>query len=160
MQVRNSGGWRAGNGNRTRMSCLEGRCFAVKLYPPADCVGEIGFEPTTPASQTLCATRLRYSPLPSAYSTADVQQNQAWRVSGNPCEPAIVPGALRDAAIDFQMRPDHPGKRRTGALGSVTMKRLPSPTTLMTRMAPPRMATLRPTYASPRPIPVYSRLRP
>ncbi len=25
-------------------------------------VGAVGFEPTTPASRTLCATRLRYAP--------------------------------------------------------------------------------------------------
>ena len=26
-------------------------------------VGAVGFEPTTPASRTLCATRLRYAPI-------------------------------------------------------------------------------------------------
>jgi hypothetical protein len=29
---------------------------------PKKLVGAEGFEPTTPASQTLCATRLRYAP--------------------------------------------------------------------------------------------------
>ena len=52
---------RAGSGNRTRVFCLEGRCFTIKLYPHIR-VGERGFEPPTPASQTLCATKLRYSP--------------------------------------------------------------------------------------------------
>jgi hypothetical protein len=33
------------------------------LPPRKDVVGAEGFEPTTPASQTLCATRLRYAPL-------------------------------------------------------------------------------------------------
>ena len=84
----------AGSGNRTRIICLEGRGFAIKLCPPVYLhshlsaqqyccarnllrntvkrraghgkagpkVGERGFEPPTPASQTLCAARLRYSP--------------------------------------------------------------------------------------------------
>src|SRR5262249_46287691 len=34
------------------------------LVPNLLVVGAEGFEPTTPASQTLCATRLRYAPTP------------------------------------------------------------------------------------------------
>ena len=51
---------RAGSGDRTRIVGLEGRRSTIELYPQ---VGERGFEPPTPASQTLCAARLRYSPL-------------------------------------------------------------------------------------------------
>ena len=42
--------------------------FNEEAFPPSvgeerdNMVGAEGFEPTTPASQTLCATRLRYAP--------------------------------------------------------------------------------------------------
>ncbi len=43
-------------------------------------VGAEGFEPTTPASQTLCATRLRYAPLPCsiAESSLLVKRSKEW----------------------------------------------------------------------------------
>jgi hypothetical protein len=43
---------------------LEGWCSTTELFPPTvECmVGAIGFEPTTPWSQTMCATKLRHAP--------------------------------------------------------------------------------------------------
>ena len=38
-------------------------------------VGEKGFEPSTPWSQTRCATRLRYSPNSKAYNDYRMKNN-------------------------------------------------------------------------------------
>ncbi len=61
----------AGNQIRTGTRSLEGCCATITPYPRAlenleqnsgKLVGEEGFEPPTPRSQSECATRLRYSP--------------------------------------------------------------------------------------------------
>jgi hypothetical protein len=71
---------RAGEGNRTPITSLEGWGSTVELHPrvgfaelrvvpPASrsvgagsAVGARGFEPPTPCSQSRCATRLRHAP--------------------------------------------------------------------------------------------------
>src|ERR687889_1612923 len=66
-------GARAGEGNRTPITSLEGWGSTVELHPrggfadvrvipPALAVGARGFEPPTPCSQSRCATRLRHAP--------------------------------------------------------------------------------------------------
>jgi hypothetical protein len=60
-------------------------------------VGEIGFEPTTPASQTLCAAGLRHSPmllLARAYCTESLRKGQT--------------------GVDARMRGGEEAKRRRG----------------------------------------------
>src|SRR5215211_5634643 len=60
---------RAGEGNRTPITSLEGWGSTVELHPHASrsglasvAVGARGFEPPTPCSQSRCATRLRHAP--------------------------------------------------------------------------------------------------
>jgi hypothetical protein len=58
---------RAGEGNRTPTTSLEGWSSAFELHPLSGrsiaCgVGLAGFEPATPCSQSRCAAKLRYSP--------------------------------------------------------------------------------------------------
>jgi hypothetical protein len=63
-------GWaRAGEGNRTPITSLEGWGSTVELHPHGSrsglasfAVGARGFEPPTPCSQSRCATRLRHAP--------------------------------------------------------------------------------------------------
>jgi hypothetical protein len=57
-------GWaRAGEGNRTPITSLEGWGSTVELHPRGGfAVGARGFEPPTPCSQSRCATRLRHAP--------------------------------------------------------------------------------------------------
>src|SRR5215217_9607142 len=60
---------RAGEGNRTPITSLEGWGSTVELHPRGSrrgpvsfAVGARGFEPPTPCSQSRCATRLRHAP--------------------------------------------------------------------------------------------------
>src|SRR5215207_3604627 len=60
---------RAGEGNRTPITSLEGWGSTVELHPHGSrsglaifAVGARGFEPPTPCSQSRCATRLRHAP--------------------------------------------------------------------------------------------------
>src|SRR5215217_8340593 len=60
---------RAGEGNRTPITSLEGWGSTVELHPHSSqsgsasfAVGARGFEPPTPCSQSRCATRLRHAP--------------------------------------------------------------------------------------------------
>ena len=63
-------GWaRAGEGNRTPITSLEGWGSTVELHPHGSrsglasfAIGARGFEPPTPCSQSRCATRLRHAP--------------------------------------------------------------------------------------------------
>src|SRR3712207_1467927 len=62
-------GARAGEGNRTPITSLEGWGSTVELHPRCSrrgpvsfAVGARGFEPPTPCSQSRCATRLRHAP--------------------------------------------------------------------------------------------------
>ena len=53
----------AGEGNRT-LDIQLGRLSLYQLsYSRRTVVGAAGFEPTTPCSQSRCATRLRYAPV-------------------------------------------------------------------------------------------------
>src|SRR5829696_1937018 len=60
---------RAGEGNRTPITSLEGWGSTVELHPHGSrsglaifAVGARGFEPPTPCSQSRCATRLLHAP--------------------------------------------------------------------------------------------------
>ena len=54
-------------------------------------VGAEGFEPTTPASQTLCATRLRYAPMRGSIAEGGMLVKRLW--VGSPVR------ALREAPL-------------------------------------------------------------
>jgi hypothetical protein len=106
-------GWHvvgAGDGNRTRMTSLEGWDSAIELRPRTDrgysrcsaperprrrSVGEGGFEPPTSCSQSRCAARLRYSP---DYFGPDL----GIRRSGPKCSSstALGPHIIRDGSME------------------------------------------------------------
>src|SRR5829696_2929422 len=72
-------GWaRAGEGNRTPITSLEGWGSTVELHPHGSrsglasfAIGARGFEPPTPCSQSRCATRLRHAPPRPAVSITE-----------------------------------------------------------------------------------------
>ena len=62
------GKWKAGDGNRTHVSSLEGWCSTIELHPHV--VGVTGFEPATSWSQTRRSSQAE--PHPEGYVVASV----------------------------------------------------------------------------------------
>ena len=53
--------WKAGDGNRTHVSSLEGWCSTIELHPHT--IGVTGFEPATSWSQTSALAKLSHTPI-------------------------------------------------------------------------------------------------
>ena len=101
-------GARAGEGNRTPITSLEGWGSTVELHPHSSssglasfAVGARGFEPPTPCSQSRCATRLRHAPPRPGMSIANSQSARRFapcqhtRANALACQPAA---SLRSTA--------------------------------------------------------------
>ncbi len=56
---------KAGDGNRTHVSSLEGWCSTIELHPRVifELIGVTGFEPATPCSQSRCSSQAEPHPV-------------------------------------------------------------------------------------------------
>ena len=80
---------RAGEGNRTLTTSLEGWSSTIELHPRISCnckrlVGLVGLEPTTSCSQSRHATKLRHSPNDTRVIAGDPSRKSTFSVTVDP----------------------------------------------------------------------------
>lgn len=71
--------WKAGDGNRTHVSSLEGWCSTIELHPHT--IGVTGFEPATSWSQTRRSSQAEPHPDMNFYPEKQVIQVLVFSVS-------------------------------------------------------------------------------